>query len=57
MKRFYTEYKDLSNLPPAVAKLHWTHNSILIDKVSDFYKRMWYAEKCLDNGGSKVVLN
>lgn len=57
MKRFYTEYKNLSNLPPAVAKLHWTHNVILIDKVSDFDKRMWYAEKCLENGWSKVLLD
>ena len=26
MKKFYEEYKDLSNLPPEVAKLPWTHN-------------------------------
>ena len=27
MKKFYETYKDLSNLPPAVAKLSWTHKS------------------------------
>lgn len=33
MKKFYEEYKDLSNLPPAVAKLPWTHNCILLEKL------------------------
>jgi hypothetical protein len=32
MKKFYFEYKDEEILPPAVAKLHWTHNNILIEK-------------------------
>ena len=57
MKRFYEEYKSFSILPPAVAKLPWTHNCILIDSVSDMDKRLWYAQKTLDNGWSKVVLS
>ena len=56
MRKFYKTYKDLSILPPAVAKLPWTHNSILIDKVNDANKRIWYAEKCFDNSWSKIVL-
>lgn len=40
-----------------VAKLPWTHNCILIDKVSDIEKRFWYAEKNLENGWSKTVLD
>ena len=35
MRKFYETYKDLSNLPPAVAKLPWTHNSILVERISD----------------------
>ena len=35
MKKFYEKYKDLSILPPAVAKLPWTHNCILLEKVKD----------------------
>lgn len=50
MKKFYEEYKDLSNLPPAVAKLPWTHNCILLEKVKDDNIRNWYAEKCIENG-------
>ncbi len=56
MKKFYTVYKDFPILPPAVAKLPWTHNFILIEKIKDFEKRMWYAEKCIENGWSKIVL-
>ncbi len=57
MKKFYVTYRDMANLPPVVAKLPWTHNSILIEKVKDYDKRIWYAEECLDNGWNKVVLN
>jgi hypothetical protein len=35
MKKFYETYKDLSNLPTALAKLPWTHNSILVERISD----------------------
>ena len=57
MKKFYEKYKDLSNLPPLVAKLPWTHNCILLDKVKDDEIRNWYAEKCIENGWAKSVLD
>ena len=57
MKKFYEEYRDLSNLPPAVANLPWTHNYLLLEKVKDADKRIWYAEKALENSWSKVVLD
>lgn len=57
MKKFYEEYRDLSNLPPAVAELPWTHNYILLEKVKDLDKRVWYAQKCIENSWSKVVLD
>jgi len=56
MRNFYEEYKDLSILPPAVAKLPWTHNSLLLEKVKDPIIREWYAEKCYENGWAKTVL-
>lgn len=57
MKKFYEEYKEFPILPPAVAELPWTHNCILIEKEKDLEKRLWYAEKTLENGWSKVVLD
>ena len=57
MKKFYEIYKDISILPPAVAKLTWTHNSILVERIDDWNERVWYAEKSLENGWNKAVLN
>lgn len=56
MKAFYENYKDLVILPPAVAVLPWTHNYILIEKIKEIDKRLWYAEKCMENGWSKTFL-
>ena len=56
MKKFYEEYRNYSILPPAVAKLPWTHNCILIDKIKDVDVRLWYAQKTFENGWSKSVL-
>lgn len=57
MRKFYEVYGDLSILPPAAAKLPWTHNSILVEKIDNNEVRAWYAQKCLDNGWNKVVLD
>lgn len=57
MKKFYEEYKDLSNLPMALAKLPWSHNNLLLDKVKELDVREWYAEKCFENGWSHTVLD
>lgn len=57
MRKFYTTYKDLSILPMPLAKLPWSFNCLLIDKVDDIDKRVWYAEKCIENGWSHVVLD
>lgn len=46
----------VANLPIQLSKLPWTHNCILLDKIKDLDKRLWYAEKCFENGWNKVVL-
>lgn len=56
MRIFYNEYKDIQNWPTTLANLPWSHNYTLIEKVKDIDKRMWYAEKCLENGWSHTVL-
>lgn len=57
MKTFYEEYKDFKILPPAVAKLPWTHNYLLIEKIKDKEIRLWYAEQCYQNGRILIYLN
>ena len=39
MRKFYETYKDLKNLPPAVAKLPWTHieTSKMIQGIVSFF--------------------
>lgn len=39
-----------------MAELPWTHNYILLEKIKDINKRLWYANKCLNNGWSKSLL-
>ena len=56
-----------SNLPQPVAKLDkifkivtelpWGHNFILIEKIKDRQKRLWYMEQCLKNGWSRNILD
>lgn len=57
MKKFYLEYKDEEILPPAVAKLPWTHNIILIEKIKDKNIRFWYSNEAANGNWSKVVLD
>ena len=56
MRIFYNEYKDIQNWPVTLANLPWTHNYTLIEKVKSKEKRVWYAEKCIENGWSQTVL-
>jgi predicted nuclease of restriction endonuclease-like (RecB) superfamily len=67
MKNFYNEYKGVGRdvekvplsmaiLPPEVAQLPWSHNYVLIEKVKDMDQRMWYAQKCYENGWTKEML-
>ena len=41
MRKFYETYKDLSNLPTALAKLPWSFNNLLLDRIDDVNKRIW----------------
>jgi predicted nuclease of restriction endonuclease-like (RecB) superfamily len=56
MRLFYEEYVDNENLQQLVAKLHWGHNSLLIEKIKDKEIRRIYAENTIKNGLSRNVL-
>ena len=57
MKYFYEEYKDFEILPTSLAKLPWSHNYLLIERIKDKKVRAWYAEKCYQNGWSYSMLD
>lgn len=40
----------------AFAKLPWSHNVLLIQKIKDMTKRLWYAQATITNGWSHSVL-
>ena len=43
-------------LQPVVAKLPWSHNVLLMQKVKDLNVRHWYAQATIENGWSHSVL-
>ena len=58
-----TEHQETGIVQPAVAQLEklvgqlpWAHNIVLLDKLSTVEERLFYAQKCIQNGWSKAVL-
>nr|MBI3612631.1 DUF1016 domain-containing protein [Nitrospirota bacterium] len=47
---------DLVKWPPAVAKLTWAHNMILLEKCKNPLERDWYAKAALEYGWSRDIL-
>jgi predicted nuclease of restriction endonuclease-like (RecB) superfamily len=48
---------ELVKWPPAVAKLTWAHNVILIEKTKDLTAREWYAQQTVEQGWSRDILS
>lgn len=61
MKAFYEAYEKV---PQPVAQIEdlpifhipWGHNAVLIEKIKDLTLRLWYAQKAIDNGWSRSML-
>ena len=56
MVKFARTYPDLEFVQTVSAKLPWSHNITLLDKVKDAVQREWYARKTIDSGWSIDVL-
>ena len=52
MRKFYEEYTDLEILQTLSAKLTWSHNVLLINKLKDMEIRKWYMRETIRNGWS-----
>jgi len=46
----------VAQLEKLVGQLPWTHNIVLLDKLQTVEERLFYAQKCIQNGWSKTVL-
>lgn len=55
MRRFAQSYPDL-NCATAVAQIPWGHNLTILEKIENSDQRLWYVQKCLENGWSRSVL-
>ncbi len=64
MRAFYAAYH---NNPPAggqfqdspsetILSIPWRHNSVLVEKLKKHEERMWYAQKTIEHGWSRSVL-
>ena len=56
MKRFAKEITDENFLQMVSAKLPWSHNLVLIEKLKTMEDRYWYGAKAIENGWSVTVL-
>lgn len=56
MCKFAEEYKDEKFIQQVAAQISWSHNLILMDKISDLNKTISYINKIIENGWSKNVL-
>jgi predicted nuclease of restriction endonuclease-like (RecB) superfamily len=47
MKQFAESYPDFAITQQVVAKIPWGHNVILMDRIKDVKKRLWYVHKTI----------
>lgn len=56
MKKFYSEISSNEKVQMASAQIPWSHNLLILDKIKDIDERLWYMQKCVENGWSVDVL-
>jgi len=64
MRAFYIAYQtnppaggQFQNDPPeTILSIPWRHNSVLVEKLKKHEERMWYAQKTIEHGWSRSVL-
>lgn len=56
MKKFYTEISSNEKVQMASAQIPWSHNMLILDKIKNEDERLWYMQKCVENGWSVDIL-
>ncbi|MCP5197244.1 MAG: hypothetical protein H6974_10720 [Gammaproteobacteria bacterium] len=58
MKPFYGFYADQEELvPQLVAPIPWGNNDLILQKIKEREKALWYVRKTIENGWSRNVLS
>ena len=56
MRKFAQCWSDEKIVQQVVAQIPWRTNIALMDKLKTLEERIWYAEKTIENGWSKTIL-
>lgn len=56
MRTFAEAYPDEQVVQRYAAQVPWRHNQVLLEKLKSSEKRIWYAQKSIENGWSRDVL-
>ncbi len=56
MRQFASEYRDVAIVKQLVSQLPWGHNIMLMQRVKVSEERRFYAQKTIENGWSRAVL-
>jgi predicted nuclease of restriction endonuclease-like (RecB) superfamily len=57
MRRFAEQWSDFSFVQRTVAQIPWRSNIVLMDRLKDEQARRWYAQKTIECGWSRDVLD
>jgi predicted nuclease of restriction endonuclease-like (RecB) superfamily len=57
MRQFAIEYDNEQFLQQAIGEIPWGHNITIFSQLKDYQQRLWYAQKAIENGWSRNVLN
>lgn len=52
MRKYYLSVKDNKELKELSYKIPWSHNTIIMDRVKDDVKKLWYIKETYNNGWS-----
>jgi predicted nuclease of restriction endonuclease-like (RecB) superfamily len=56
MKSFAQAYPDLDVVQEVLAQMPWYQNCALLDKLSSYDERLWYAHMTIEHGWSRNIL-
>lgn len=56
MKKYYIECQKNEFVQTASAQIPWSHNMLILDKIKEDEKRLWYMNQTVKNGWSYDVL-
>jgi predicted nuclease of restriction endonuclease-like (RecB) superfamily len=57
MRAFSAAWPDREIVQQVVAQIPWGSNIALLNRLNDSETRLWYAEKIIENGWSRAILN